>query len=47
LEEHSSILVWQSSPENPGKQEQEKLLNESIQDAPFWQGLEEHSSVLV
>jgi hypothetical protein len=29
------MFVWQSEPENPEKQEQEKELTESRQEAPF------------
>jgi hypothetical protein len=41
------MLVWQSVPEYPGKQTQENVLNPSEQEAPFWQGLEKHSLILV
>jgi hypothetical protein len=34
-EEHSLMLVWQSVPEKPGKQRQEKLLTKSAQVAEF------------
>jgi hypothetical protein len=41
------MLVWQNKPEYPGRQEHEKEFRASTHVAPFWQGLEAHSLMLV
>jgi hypothetical protein len=39
LDSHSSLLISQLVPPNPGRHSQTYELSESVQVPPFWQGL--------